>query len=1029
MGKKILGLDIGSNSIGWALLEEKSGEPSKIVDIGSRIFNKAVEEKTPTPKNVKRRDSRLARRVIQRRARRKMRMMNYLIKLELLPPELKDHSQPEIILNALGDPYELRAKALDKKVSPFELGRILLHLVQRRGFLSNRKNLIGDMIDDPDVQEVLAELEGGEDSSSDSAKEETAFKKDISELKKLIQERGCRTLGEYLASLDMHTCKRNRTHNGGHIRTDRQMYREELDLIWQRQDPLHDMLNIEVREQLEEIIFFQRPLKLRSDRIGKCSLEPTRKRVRIAHPAYQCFRYLQDVNNLSYFDPYSEKEVSLNDSQREAMVKYFEYNPSITFPKLKKLLGLDKKYELNLERGNKKLKGNVTVSSIREVFPKWDECSEVEKAALVEDLLTIGKKSVLKKRLIEFWKLPKEIAIELCFLEFEPDHGSLSLKAINKLIPHLEKGHIYSEARSKAGYGYESEEIEIIERLGQPPETSNPIVNKALHELRRLVNAIIAEYGKLDVVRVEMARDLEMNTKRYKAFEKQQKDNTKANDEAVDKYREVATRTPQLKLSTYPSRSDKIRYRLWKDQEERCAYSGRMIPVSTLFTAEIDIDHILPYSQSLDDSYMNKVVCYAPENRYKGQKTPVDAFSDNEEKWNQITQGISRWDRKLHAKRDRFYKTASDLSEKDFINSQLNDTRYISKLALDYVKPLGVDVTTTKGLITAWLRHQWGLDDLIGNTKEKDRVDHRHHAIDALVTACIDRSFYKSLVAAAKDHEKSHPELRIRDLHVDPPWESLRNDLNNQLKQMIVAHSPIRKLTGALHEETGVGYIEGVGNVTRKVLNPEFKQTDKIYDDAVREIVSSHLQKYGDNPKEAFADGVSVLHKDKKTKIKRVRIVQSNTTLEKLEKSKFGVRNSAGEVFKWLAYGNIHHVEIIKHKASGKYSGQYVTAMEASHRARGINIPTQAIIKTEHGTDHEFIMSLCINDLVCIEQDGMPTVYRIQKLEAPSTLNLRLHTAASLDNKSEALRKSISSLINDYKMKKYDVNVLGNIIS
>ena len=165
MSKQILGLDIGSNSIGWALLNEENDKPSKITAIGSRIFSKAVEDKTPTPKNEARRNARLARRVIQRRSRRKSRMLNYLVKLKLLPPELQDHSQPEIILNDLGDPYSLRVKALDQKVSEYEIGRIFLHLVQRRGFLSNRKTLIGDMADDPDVLEVLEELETTSDSS------------------------------------------------------------------------------------------------------------------------------------------------------------------------------------------------------------------------------------------------------------------------------------------------------------------------------------------------------------------------------------------------------------------------------------------------------------------------------------------------------------------------------------------------------------------------------------------------------------------------------------------------------------------------------------------------------------------------------------------------------------------------------------------------------------------------------------------------------------------------------------------------
>lgn len=1031
MSKKILGLDIGSNSIGWALLEMSEDSPGRLIDIGSRIFIKAVEDKTPTPKNVKRRDARLARRVIQRRARRKQRMLNYLVKLHLLPAELKDHSQPEIILNELGNPYQLRAKALDEKLTPHQVGRVLLHLVQRRGFLSNRKTLIGDMADDPDVIAALAELEGEDDASSERGAEETAFKKDITALRESINEKNCRTLGEYLAGLDPHNCKRNRSHNGGYIRTDRQMYREELDLIWECQSSYHEVLTADVREQIDQIIFFQRPLKLRSDRIGKCSLEPNRKRIKIAHPAYQRFRYLQDVNNLSYFDPYSEKHVLLNDDQRQKLIEHFESKPSITVPQLKKLLGIDRTVEVNLERGNKKLKGNITICGIKDALPEWDALSELKKNGIIEDLLTIKKKSVLKKRLIEHWQIETDRAIDMCFLEFEPDHGSLSLKAINNLLPHLEAGLLYSEARVAAGYGYEVTEIEVTEKLGQPPEIANPIVNKALHELRRLVNAIISEYGKIDVFRVEMARDLEMNTKRYKALLKQQRDNTSANDEAVEKYRDIAARTPELKLSTYPSRNDKIRYRLWKDQEERCVYSGKMIPLSALFTAEIDVDHIIPYSQSLDDSYMNKVLCYAAENRYKGQRTPKDAFGGNEEKWNQITQSIRRWEKKLSSKQDRFYRTEAEVLERDFIGSQLNDTRYISRVALEYLQQLGAEITTTKGVITAWLRHQWGLDDLIGNSVEKDRVDHRHHAIDAVVTACIDRGFYNNLVGAAKGHERSHPELRMRDLHVDPPWTSLRDNLKDKLENMIVSHAPQRKLAGALHEETGVGYIEGIGNVTRKTLASDFTQTDKIYDASVREAVTKHLAKYGGNAKEAFAEGVTVLHKDGKTPIKRVRIVQSKTTLDKLERTKLGIKNSSGEVFKWHAYGNIHHLAVLKHKETGKFSGRLVTVMEAAKRARGINIEPGGIYQLSEKEEFEFITAVHINDLVEINVKEVKGIYRVRKLgqlDSGGNPRLTLNYHSDAQSGMQEVSDSISNLMHKYAFRVLRINAIGKVI-
>ena len=1038
MSKTILGLDLGSNSIGWALLEETKGNPSKIIDLGSRIFTKAVEEKTPTPKNVKRRDARLARRVVQRRARRKQKMLNYLISLKLLPIELKGHTQPEIILNDLGNPYELRAKSLDTPLTPHEMGRVLLHLVQRRGFLSNRKTLLGDMIDDPDVLAILDELDNQEDPK-EKASEEGEFKRDISILREKIEYtpsifnngKMCRTLGEYLANMEHHTCKRNRAREGGHQRTDRQMYHEELDLIWQEQSQHHTILTADVKEQIEQIIFFQRPLKLKADRVGKCSLETNKKRAQVARLECQQFRYMQDINNLQYFDYYRDQWARITSEDREKLSVLFESKATITFPQIRKTLGLDRHAEFNLEQGNKKLKGNITACEIRKVLPSWDDLSTTKQLALVEDLLTIKKKSVLKNRLTKHWEYDLKTAIDLCLLEFEPGHSSHSVKAIRKLLPFLEDGKIYSDARISAGYDYDKKEIKVVDKLGMPPEIPNPIVSKGLHELRRVINALIAEHGKPDIIRIEMARDLEMNTKRYKDFISRQKKNTSANDEAIKKYQLMGTKNAHLKLSKYPSHADKLRYRLWKDQSELCAYSGKKINLSTLFSAEIEIDHILPYSESLDDSYMNKVVCYSNENRLKGQRTPIDAFGSNKDQWQQITGAISRWHFSLKSKKNRFYMTAKDVQQRDFISTQLNDTRYISKVAHDYLQQLGADINVSKGIMTGWLRHMWGLDSLIGQDRsKKDRTDHRHHTIDAVVTACISRSLYNTLVKTAKELERKSTQTNMRDIHLDPPWESLRSDLDKSLQKMIVAHTPHRKLTGGLHEETGAGFIEGIGTVYRANLDVDFKlpQIKKIIDQDVRQIVADHLEKYNNKPKEAFADDVTVFHKDGKTPIKRVRIVQAKTTLKKLETSKLGIKDKEGKVFRWMAFGNTHHVEIIKHKKTNKISSRFVTTLTASHRARGINMTKQPIIKTNHGEDYDFVMALHINDLVSIKSNDIIHIYRIQKLDGGSSrLMLRLHTASTIKNKEEEINLSITGLMK-MGMKKLSVNAIGKLI-
>ncbi len=926
MSKKVLGLDLGSNSIGWALLEaDKHDKPTGLIDLGCRIFQRAVEDKNPTPKNIHRRKCRLARRVIQRRTRRKQKMLRYLIRLNLLPESLKQDPQPEIMLNKLGDPYQLRAKALDEPLSPYELGRVLLHLVQRRGFLSNKKTLLGqDMLDDPDVLATMEEL--GEDASDATAKdneEETDFKKDISQVRDKIEQSGYRTLGEYLASLPAHECKRNRLHDGGLLRTDRRMYKEELDAIWQQQSQCHDMLTNESKEQIEDIVFHQRPIKLNPDRVDKCSLEKDCTRSSVARLEYQKFRYMQDINNLRYFDSNSERYISLSNTEREMLWLLFENNSHPKFPKIHEGLRLDRGTQFNLKTSVKKLNGNTTACAIREVISEWDEYSAEKQFALVEDLITIRKKSALKKRLMNHWKYNGNTAVRLCMIEFEPGHANLSSKAIKKLLPYMMEGKIYSDARIAAGYGYKTE-VKIADRLGWPPETRNPIVNKALHELRRVINAVIVEHGKPDTIRIEMLRDLKMNTKRHKEHIEQENKKTQMNNEAVEEYKGFCKQHPELNLSSYPQPAIRIKYRLWKDQNECCIYSGGMICRANLFSANTEIDHILPLSRSLDDSYMNKVVCFAEENRAKGNRTPKDAFGSNPEKWNQITQALPRWGKKLLIKQKRFYMVESDLLERDFIGSQLTDTRYICREAHEYLKTLGADISFTRGIMTYWLCRHWDLNSLLGKTNKKERKDHRHHAIDAVVTACIDRGFYQTLFTTANSLQADkRTGLGMRDLLTDPPWQDLRAETESHLENMIVSHVPRRKISGKLHEDTGAGFVKGVGTVYRKKLDGKFTQfrVDKICDPAIKKQVRKHLKKHDNNPKEAFSKGV--YHKDGRTPIKRVRMIQSKTNKSRLEKTKFGIRNKQGEIFRWMTYGNIHHVEVIRHKKWQPQGGFY----------------------------------------------------------------------------------------------------------
>jgi CRISPR-associated endonuclease Csn1 len=1023
MSKRVLGLDLSANAIGWALIEETHGSSNRIIDLGCRIFSKAVEENVFSSKEAERRNAGLIRRILQRRASRKQRMLNYLLKLDLLPQELRASSKPGAILNQIGNPYHLRAKALDQKLSRHELGRVILHLVHHGSLPRSRKTLLGDVVDDPDALAVLAELGEGEDHA-ERGKEEMAFKKDAEAIRTAIKETGCRTLGEYLSRLGLRDCKRNRA-LGMHLRTDRQMYQDELELIWQQQQYHHVLLTEQVKKQVERIIFYQRLPKSRTDRVDRCALEPKRKPAVMARLESQRFRYLQAINNLTYREDCAEHEAFLSAGQKGKLVPLFESEAEVTFPMMRAALGFDEAMEFNLERSNKILKGNVTACRIRKVLSVWDDLGAEKQQALVEDLLTINKKPVLEKRLAEHWGFDPVTAASLCLLEFEPGHCHLSVKAINKLLPFLYQGESYSDARVSAGYGQEIQEMEIRNKLGAPPETANPVLRKGLRELRRLINALIAEYGKPDAIRIRMARDLDMNARRQADFIRQQKSNARANEEAVLRYQDIQRRNPHLDLADSCDKTVQLKYRLWRDQQRRCAYSGLRISSSALFGSEVEIGYILPYSQSLDDSYMNKVLCYRKENSDKGQKTPIDAFGGHKARWNKIVQNLNRWDRSLTPKKKRFFMTAAMVRKEDFVNKQLNDARYISRVTQGYLKQLGADISVSKGLTTARIRQQWGLNNLPGGASAKDRADYRHHAVDALVVACVDRPFYTHLVEAARDLEQKQSQLNLDDLPIEPAWKTLREDLQHALDNMIVAHAPLLKSSGLSHEEIGAG------KVYRRPLDGKFTQVNKIVDPVVKDIVRQHLERYSGKPKAAFAEGVTIYHKDGKTPIRRVRIVRSETTLPKPDPAESGVGDKQGRVFKGLAYGSFHHVEIFRNKNTGQYIGEFATMTEANHRARGIGKQKRLIAKTGRTEQLEFVMALHVNDMVSVEQGGQRVFYRVQKLDAGSReCVLCPHSSAISGRKDEEV---IHFSINEasfgrWRLRKHKINAIGKLI-
>lgn len=1042
-----IGIDMGTNSIGWSVIEEQNGEPKELIDCGSRIFLRSVEDKTPTPKNQKRRNMRLGRRVIQRRHRRKMRLRNYLINKGFLPVAFKNNLAPEVEFNELGDPYELRAKALDKELTPYEFGRVVMHLGTRRGFLSNRKTGFGDLREDSEVQEIL-EIEDKNAESTD--KEEGKVKDGIKKLRAEIEKEGMRTLGEYLATLHH---KRNR--GGSYERnTDRKMYQEELNKIFQKQSSLNSNLyTTDIKKAIEEIIFYQRPTKWDRKTIGKCSLEPNKNRIHIGRLEFQRFRYWQDINNLSWLDVETgEMDLKPTLEQKELIANALEKKKNLTWANLKDLLNLKRSTKFNLEKveGKRKkgIKGNATACGIREIIgEKWDLWEEQTQKQLVEDLISYQSKKGLKKRLQDHWKFDLKTAVKLAVLELENGYGNLSLKAINEILPYLKEGRVYSKeskVKEEKGAvqlaGYEDitkPKTDNKDTLGEIPFIPNPIVQKALYEVRRVVNAIIKEYGKPNAIRIEMVRDLEMNTKRYKQYRKTQAENTEANDKAEKEYNTIREKNPHLSLRERISYDNKLKYRLWKESGQRCSYSGNTINLTNLWSDDVEIDHILPYSRSLDNSYMNKVVCFKAENHTKSNKTPREAFGQTE-KWNTIQEIVNQEGYPDKKRRN----ILTEEIDKDFINNQLSDSRYIAKETGKYMRTLGCDVTFTKGGATSWLRHQWGLNNILSDTGQKERTDHRHHAIDATVIALTNRSLYQKIVHLAKQEDYDSVSAE-HGLEVPIPLANIRETLGDKVSTMIISHSTNRKLTGSLHEETNYGIRKENGKMGIVVRKNLTDMTDKNLRNIVCPVIKEGFETYV-NMRGGLKSAQKILteepfkHPKTGDPVRRARVW---VTKEFYETSYWQKKDeSNGKLLGVMIYGNNHHVEIIKNKKTGKFKGVVVTTMEAAKRAR---IDKTPIVKINHGEDWEFIMSLCINDMVSVEENGQKNFYRVRKIDRGNTgecikLLLRISTDGTGDKdfkklplnekKMLELAKSPSTLMAEHKVKEESVNALGHLL-
>lgn len=1035
-----LGLDLGTNSLGWFIvwLDEKN-KPTGLGPGGVRIYPDGRDPKSGASNAADRRDARSARKRRDRFLMRQQTLMNSLIRHGLMPEDVKARKALETL-----DTYELRANALIMPLPAHHVGRALFHLNQRRGFQSNRK---ADKKDD----------------------EKGVIKQAASNLKKMIEQAEAPTLGAFLwlrikdslldtgrtIQLREELEKIGKSHltGGARRRTlnkirkrlvgdlsdsaepqrlgvrarnrstgmkaeyefypTRDLLKDELEKIWEAQAPHHSSMTAEAKAQIWKAIFNQRPLK--EPTIGKCTLDPASQpfekdpegyRVSRSHPLAQRFRILQEVRNLRIVET-GAKEKKLTKEEGDQVILALVQNNKFSFDKMRKLLKLPEEARFNLESERRKeLKGDETAERLsnKNLFGKtWRSYPLERQIGIVEKLLNEAGEAELVSWLQKECGLDAEAAEKVADTLLPDGYSRIGLRALKNILPCMEAGMDYSEASKETGYDHSKRPTgEILNRLpyygqwlqdavvgdGDVRHTKerrfgkfpNPTVHIGLGQLRRIVNAIIEEYGAPEQIVIELARDLKISEEKKQDIEREYIKNQKKNEERKAKLAEIG--------GGDPSGADLLKMRLWEelgDVVKLCPFSGKPISLKQLMSSEVEVEHLIPYSDCLDNRAANKTVCFTSANRLKGKQTPYEAFGHMKE-WPEI---VARANALPPNKRWRFSPEARERINKngrDFLERQLMETSWLGRLAKQYLgsitDPNQVWVVTGKH--TSLIRGKWGFNTLLPDhnfTDAKNRADHRHHAIDALVVALTERDLLQK-ISSAYDSERGKIDVPL-------PWKALRDDLLVALEKMAVSHKPDHGIGGKLHDETAYGFVKNPENeedrnlVSRKALHSlTDNEIDRIRDHRLRDMVRKFVDaevKQGSKLADALKKFMATDHNDPHIKhgLRRVRILQS----KKPEYLLSLCRESDGQAYKAYSADSNLFIEVFE-KSNGFWGGEVMTVFQSN----------QADYKLKWRTEYPDarpVMRVCKDDLVRIEHDGVTKIARVVRLE-PSASRIRL---------------------------------------
>lgn len=772
---------------------------------------------------------------------------------------------------------------------------MLIHLGQRRGFKSNRK---GESV----------------------GKEDGLILEAVKQNRERMAACGYRSVAEMLLRDEVY--KESKRNKGGNYNgtVQRSMVEDEIHLLFAAQRSLGSpYASEEFEEEYTTIWGSQRSFDEGpggdspysgqiAERVGQCTLCPEEKRAPKASYSFERFSLLQKINHIRLLKGGESRP--LTGDERNKLIELCHSKPAPSYADIRKALGSiapderfnDIRCKDDEREATEKKEKFVQLKAYHEMRKALDKV----KKGRINDLSVTERDEIAYA--LSVYRTEKKLRDALDATGITPlnrdalmalpgfsKFGHISLKACAALMPHLEQGLTYDKACEAAGFDFRAHGGEKATYLHPTPEDyeplTSPVVRRSVSQTVKVLNAIIRERGESPAyVHIELAREMSKDFKERSAVEKEQKKRRSENEAALETIRKEGK-------ITSPGGQELIKLRLWKEQGGRSPYTGAVIEYGRLFEpGYAEIDHIIPYSRSMDDSYANKVLVLTAENREKGNRLPLEHFRSKARE--EYIVRVSAMYKDPRKRRNLLRESFSKEDAKDFKERNLNDTKTATVFLKNYIqdhllfapsryskKP----VMAVNGAVTDYMRKRWGLG--------KVRADgDKHHALDAVVIACTTDGMIQEISRHAEYRECEYMQLEDGSYAVDrrtgevlrrfpKPWHRFDDEVRARLSDdpirslqdqnlrealerceivpRLVSHMPRRKVSGPAHEETirspktidGVKYtVSRTALTALKLKNGAIEGYVRALDPVLYDALLEQLQRHGGDGKKAFAE-------------------------------------------------------------------------------------------------------------------------------------------------------------------------------